>query len=83
MVGLEPFRTLPGSTARGTSGKPRLTNLMKPSLATTPKNLQYNTSRFQWPITLMVLWRGQVPAWPLPVCEFPVQALVACQYQLR
>jgi len=28
-VNLEPFRTLPGSTATGSSGKPRLTNLMK------------------------------------------------------
>jgi hypothetical protein len=28
-VDLEPFRTLPGSTATGSSGKPRLTNLMK------------------------------------------------------
>src|SRR5713101_367384 len=28
-VDLEPFRTLPGSTATGASGKPRLTNLMK------------------------------------------------------
>ncbi len=28
-VDLEPFRTLPGSTASGASGKPRLTNLMK------------------------------------------------------
>ena len=29
IVDLEPFRTLPGSTATGSSGKPRLTNLMK------------------------------------------------------
>lgn len=29
IVDLEPFRTLPGSTASGSSGKPRLTNLMK------------------------------------------------------
>jgi hypothetical protein len=28
-VNLEPFRTLPGSTATGSSGKPRLTNLMQ------------------------------------------------------
>jgi hypothetical protein len=28
-VDLEPFRTLPGSTATGSSGKPRLTNLMQ------------------------------------------------------
>ena len=29
IVELEPFRTLPGSTATGASGQPRLTNLMK------------------------------------------------------
>ncbi|HET7046791.1 MAG TPA: ferritin-like domain-containing protein [Solirubrobacteraceae bacterium] len=28
-VDMEPFRTLPGSTATGSSGKPRLTNLMQ------------------------------------------------------
>src|SRR6266566_9045417 len=28
-VNLEPFRTLPGSTADGSTGKPRLTNLMQ------------------------------------------------------
>ncbi len=33
-VNLEQFRTLPGSTAMGSSGKPRLTNLMKLTLDT-------------------------------------------------
>jgi Ferritin-like domain len=33
-VNLEPFRTLPGSTAKGSSGKPRLTNLMRLTLDT-------------------------------------------------
>jgi hypothetical protein len=33
-VDLEPFRTLPGSTATGSSGKMRLTNLMKLTLDT-------------------------------------------------
>ncbi len=33
-VNLEPFRTLPGSTASGSSGKPRLTNLMQLTLDT-------------------------------------------------
>src|SRR5215510_12953672 len=33
-VNLEPFRTLPGSTATGSSGKMRLTNLMKLTLDT-------------------------------------------------
>jgi hypothetical protein len=33
-VNLEPFRTLPGSIATGSSGKPRLTNLMQLTLDT-------------------------------------------------
>ena len=33
-VDLEPFRSLPGSTATGSSGKPRLTNLMQLTLDT-------------------------------------------------
>jgi len=33
-VDLEPFRTLPGSSATGSSGKPRLTNLMQLTLDT-------------------------------------------------
>ena len=33
-VNLEPFRNLPGSTASGSSGKPRLTNLMQLTLDT-------------------------------------------------
>jgi hypothetical protein len=33
-VNLEPFRTLPGSTATGSSGKPRITNLMQLTLDT-------------------------------------------------
>jgi hypothetical protein len=33
-VSLEPFRNLPGSTATGSSGKPRLTNLMQLTLDT-------------------------------------------------
>src|SRR5438270_7678867 len=33
-VNLEPFRTLPGSTATGSSGKPRLTNLTRLTLDT-------------------------------------------------
>jgi hypothetical protein len=33
-VNLEPFRNLPGSTAAGSSGKPRLTNLMQLTLDT-------------------------------------------------
>ena len=33
-VNLERFRTLPGSTATGSSGKPRLTNLMQLTLDT-------------------------------------------------
>jgi len=33
-VNLEPFRTLPGSTATGSSGQPRLTNLMQLTLDT-------------------------------------------------
>jgi ferritin-like protein len=33
-VDLEPFRTLPGSTATGSSGNPRLTNLMQLTLDT-------------------------------------------------
>src|SRR5712671_6639180 len=35
IVDLEPFRTLPGSTATGSSGKPRLTNLMQLTVDTT------------------------------------------------
>jgi len=33
-LSLEQFRTLPGSTATGSSGKPRLTNLMQLTLDT-------------------------------------------------
>lgn len=33
-ISLEPFRTLPGSSATGSSGKPRLTNLMQLTLDT-------------------------------------------------
>lgn len=33
-VNLEPFRTLPGSTATGSSGKPRITNLMQLTIDT-------------------------------------------------
>ncbi len=70
-VNLEPFRTLPGSTATGSSGKPRLTNLMQLTLDTSWWT-RYRSSAnnpdldptFVFPQAVPGLSTGQFPAIP-------------------
>jgi hypothetical protein len=70
-VDLEPFRTLPGSTATGSSGKPRLTNLMQLTLDTSwwtryrssTKNPDLDPT-FVFPQAVPGLFAGQFPAIP-------------------
>ncbi|MGH9326003.1 MAG: ferritin-like domain-containing protein [Terriglobia bacterium] len=71
MVDLDPFRTLAGSTASGSSGKPRLTNLMQLTLDTSwwtryrssAKNPDLN-SGFVFPQAVPGLHNGQFTAIP-------------------
>src|SRR5437899_3548075 len=68
-VDLEPFRTLPGSTASGASGKPRLTNLMKLTVDTSwwtryrsrTQNPDFGDT---FPQAIPGLSKGQFPAIP-------------------
>jgi Ferritin-like domain len=70
-VDLERFRTLPGSTATGSSGKPRLTNLMQLTLDTSWWT-RYRSGRhnpdldptFTFPQAVPGLSMGQFPAIP-------------------
>jgi hypothetical protein len=70
-VNLERFRTLPGSMATGSSGKPRLTNLMELTLDTSWWT-RYRSSRnnpdldpkFVFPQAVPGLFKGQFPAIP-------------------
>lgn len=70
-VNLEPFRTLPGSTATGSSGQPRLTNLMQLTLDTSWWT-RYRSSTnnpdldptFVFPQAVPGLSTGQFPAIP-------------------
>ncbi len=70
-VNLEPFRTLQGSMATGSSGKPRLTNLMQLTLDTSWWT-RYRSSRnnsdldptFVFPQAVPGLSMGQFPAIP-------------------
>ena len=70
-VNLEPFRTLPGSTATGSSGNPRLTNLMQLTLDTSWWT-RYRSSTnnpdldptFVFPQAVPGLSMGQFPAIP-------------------
>jgi hypothetical protein len=70
-VNLEPFRTLPGSKATGSSGKPRLTNLMQLTLDTSWWT-RYRSSAnnpdldptFVFPQAIPGLAKGQFPAIP-------------------
>lgn len=70
-VNLEPFRTLPGSTATGSSGKARLTNLMQLTLDTSwwtryrsgTNNPDLDPS-FVFPQAVPGLSMGQFPAIP-------------------
>jgi hypothetical protein len=68
---LEPFRTLPGSTATGSSGKPRLTNLMQLTLDTSwwtryrsGTNNPDLDPTFVFPQAVPGLFMGQFPAIP-------------------
>lgn len=70
-VNLEQFRTLPGSTATGSSGKPRLTNLMQLTLDTSwwsrYRARNHNpdlTSNFTFPQAVPDLSSGQWTAIP-------------------
>lgn len=70
-VSLEPFRTLPGSTATGSSGKPRLTNLMQLTLDTSwwtryrsDMNNPDLDPTFVFPQAVPGLAKGQFPAIP-------------------
>src|SRR5947207_4038858 len=70
-VNLEPFRTLPGSTATGSSGKLRLTNLMQLTLDTSwwtryrsSTNNPDLDSTFVFPQAVPGLSMGQFPAIP-------------------
>ena len=70
-VSLEQFRTLPGSTATGSSGKPRLTNLMQLTLDTswwTRYRSRANNPDldpgFVFPQAIPGLSQGQFPAIP-------------------
>src|SRR5438093_8316923 len=70
-VNLEPFRTLPGSTADGSTGKPRLTNLMQLTVDTSwwtryrsrANNPDLDPS-FTFPQAVPSLASGQFPAVP-------------------
>jgi hypothetical protein len=70
-VSLERFRTLPGSAASGSSGKPRLTNLMQLTLDTSWWT-RYRSGRhnpdldpnFKFPQAIPDLAMGQFPAIP-------------------
>jgi len=70
-VNLEPFRTLPGSTADGSTGKPRLTNLMQLTVDTSwwtryrsrANNPDLDPS-FTFPQAVPSLASGQFPAIP-------------------
>src|SRR6201985_2739031 len=71
MVDLEPFRTLPGSTATGSSGKLRLTNLMELTLDTSwwtryrsSKNNPDLDPNFTFPQAVPTLAKGQHTAIP-------------------
>ena len=70
-VNLEQFRTLPGSTATGSSGKPRLTNLMQLTIDTswwTRYRSRGNNPDldpgFTFPQAIPALAAGQFPAIP-------------------
>jgi hypothetical protein len=70
-VNLEPFRTLPGSTATGSSGKPRLTNLMQLTLDTSwwtrYRSSTHNPDldpNFKFPQAVPDLNKGQFTAIP-------------------
>ena len=71
-VNLERFRTLEGSTATGSSGKPRLTNLMKLTLDTSwwtrYRSSQHNPDldpNFVFPQAVPDLFKGQFTAIPI------------------
>lgn len=70
-VDLEPFRTLAGSTATGSSLKPRLTNLMQLTLDTSwwtrYRSSTHNPDldpNFKFPQAVPDLFKGQFPAIP-------------------
>jgi len=70
-INLEPFRTLPGSTATGSSGKPRLTNLMQLTLDTSwwtrYRSSDHNPDldpAFKFPQAVPGLSKGQFTAIP-------------------
>ena len=69
-VHLDQFRTLPGSTATGSSGKPRLTNLMQLTLDTswyTPYRIHRNPDLnpdFKFPQAIPSLFTGEHTAIP-------------------
>jgi hypothetical protein len=70
-VNLEPFRTLPGSAATGSSGQPRLTNLMQLTLDTSwwtrYRSDAHNPDldpTFVFPQAVPALSMGQFPAIP-------------------
>jgi hypothetical protein len=70
-VNLDQFRTLPGSTASGSSGKPRLTNLMQLTLDTSwwtrYRSSAHNPDldpNFKFPQAVPDLSKGQFPAIP-------------------
>src|SRR5256712_6699758 len=70
-VNLEPFRTLPGSTADGSTGKPRLTNLMQLTVDTSwwtryrsRDNNPDLDPTFTFPQAVPSLSMGQFPAIP-------------------
>ena len=70
-VNLDQFRTLPGSTATGSSGKPRLTNLMKLTLDTSwftrYRSRDHNPDlepNFMFPQAIPDLFTGQHTAIP-------------------
>jgi hypothetical protein len=70
-VSLEPFRTLPGSTATGSSGQPRLTNLMQLTLDTSwwtrYRSDDHNPDldpTFKFPQAVPGLSKGKFPAIP-------------------
>jgi hypothetical protein len=70
-VNLHKFRTLPGSKATGSSGKPRLTNLMQLTLDTSwwtrYRSSTHNPDldpNFKFPQAVPDLFKGQFPAIP-------------------
>jgi hypothetical protein len=70
-VNLDKFRTLPGSKATGSSGKPRLTNLMQLTLDTSwwtrYRSSTHNPDldpNFKFPQAVPDLFKGQFPAIP-------------------